>query len=185
MKLLPAVASASLAAALFFAHPHDAEAAGPITLELGGKAGVGTNPTTLPFNPYGFGLGASGGISLLGIYGGVNLVDYFGGSNAVVSAPALQYGVEAGFGITLLALTIRPQVGFGNLVFTSTAGDQSLTNNYLYVEPGITALITIGIVFVGADLNLLVVPSVDATALEAVTHTETSTTIHGQVGIRF
>src|SRR5579862_4965574 len=82
-------ASISVAAFAFCAGTlmmtRDAHALGPVDLEVGAKVGVGTNPisdqngTSTP-NPLGFGLGARGGVSFLGIYAGVQLMYYFGSS---------------------------------------------------------------------------------------------------------
>src|ERR1019366_6022326 len=51
---------------------------------FGAKAGVGTNPSSSPINPLGFGLGGRGGASFFGFYGGVDLMYYFGGSQSVL-----------------------------------------------------------------------------------------------------
>ena len=173
----------------------DAHALGPVDLEVGAKVGVGTNPSSESNAPnvMGFGLGARGGVSFLGIYGGVQLMYYFGssqdtsvlGQSFSVSEHSLLYGIEAGYGFTLLdLLTIRPQIGIGN--FTATAsfsgngaavqGSNSNSNSNLYLEPGVTGLVSLGMWFVGADANALFLPGLD--------HSTTAFTFHGQVGIK-
>jgi hypothetical protein len=168
-----------------------ASALGPVDLEIGAKAGVGTNPSSGTINPLGFGIGGRVGVAILGIYGGVNVLYYLGGSDSGVSVHTLQYGIEGGYGVKLLddILTIRPQIGLGNVTF-STSGtfagislDQS--KSYIYVEPGVTGLIALGGFFVGADANILVIPGVDEGGVPNTTKTWTAFTLHGQVGLKF
>jgi hypothetical protein len=168
----------------------DAHALGPIDLEIGAKLGEGTNPFSSGPNPLGFGLGARAGVSLLGLYGGLNVMYYFGSTDNVgpvsVSVYSTMYGIEAGYGFSLLMLTIRPQVGIGN--FTATAngnafgvsGSKSQSN--LYLEPGVTALVSFGLLFVGADANLLVLPGI--AEYSGKSQTDTAFTVHAQVGIK-
>jgi outer membrane protein with beta-barrel domain len=180
----------------------DAHALGPVDLEVGAKVGVGTNPISSTNagnvsvsspNPLGFGLGARGGVSFLGIYGGIQFMYYFGssqdtsvlGQSFSASEHSLLYGIEAGYGFTLLdLLTIRPQIGIGN--FTATAsvsgngaalqGSTSQSNSNLYLEPGVTGIVSLGMWFVGADANALFLPGAD--------HATTAFTFHGQVGVK-
>ena len=188
MNRTPLVLVAATAALLTGAFARDARALGPIDLEVGAKAGVGTNPSSGPANPLGFGLGGRGGVSFFGFYGGLNLLYYFGGSTNVagtdVSYHTLMYGLELGYNIKLAILTIRPQLGIGNAVFTAgPSGGPSTDSSNLYLEPGVTGLVSLGTVFVGADANLLLLPSV---AQGDGSHsTQTAFTLHGQVGVRF
>jgi hypothetical protein len=177
----------------------DAHALGPVDLEAGAKLGMGTNPSNNNGgpNPLGLGLGARGGVSFLGLYGGVNLVYYFGSSQSLdglsTSEHSLLYGIEAGYGIKLLGLlTLRAQLGVGNAGITgsgagSVAGasvNSSATNNYLYFEPGVTAMVSLGMWFVGADVNALLLTGVkDPTTGKS--STDTALTWHGQVGVTF
>jgi hypothetical protein len=158
-----------------------AHALGPVDLEVGVKAGVGTNPDSGggAINPLGFGLGGRAGLAFLGgIYLGGNVMYYLGGSDNGTSVHTLMYGGEAGYGFKLLdLLTIRPQVGLGNATFTASAGSVSLSNSNLYVEPGVTALVSFGLLFVGADANLLVFPGLN--------NSQAAFTLHGQVGVTF
>jgi hypothetical protein len=199
--------TASIVAAAFafgvgtFAMTRNAHALGPIDVEIGAKAGVATTPikdSGFP-NPLGFGIGARGGVAFLGFYGGVQLMYYFGGSDEVgagdqsfkVSLHTFMYGVEAGYGFTLLdILTIRPQVGVGNATFSSSAsgagavdfnaGGYSKSN--LYIEPGVTGLVSLGGFFVGADANLLWFPGLDWAPNDSA---KLSFSLHGQVGFKF
>jgi hypothetical protein len=99
---------------------------------------------------------------------------YLGGSDNGVSFNTLMYGVEAGWGLKLLEiLTIRPQVGLGNATFS--VGSASSSN--LYVEPGVTGLASLGMLFVGADANALVFPG--------LANSNVAFTLHGQVGLKF
>ncbi len=189
--------SLAVAAALF---APDAHALGPLDLEIGARAGVGTTPGGTPSgapNPLGFGLGARAGVSIIGLYGGLSFMYYFGGSaneqvpvgTSVVSASAsvhsLLYGVEGGYGSKFGPLALRGTVGVGNIATTgsfSGAGVSfpSQTNNGLYIEPGVTGIVSLGMWFVGADANVLVLPSYNnQSSLEA------AFTLHGQVGLTF
>jgi hypothetical protein len=169
----------------------DAHALGPVDLEVGAKAGVGSNPastpsgsTVSPSNPLGFGIGARGGVAISGFYGGVNLMYYLGSSQSVAGGSAsvhtVMYGVEAGYGLTLIdILTIRPQVGLGNATFSSSVDapiNLSSSKSNLYVEPGVTGIVSLGLLFVGADANLLFFPGLD--------NSQTAFTVHGQVGVK-
>lgn len=200
LSVLAAVAVATLA----LTASKDASA-GPIELELGAKAGVGSNPSSSSLNPLGFGIGARGGVSIIGIYGGLNLMYYTGGSsdtNVVVgnvhtSAHSLMYGIEGGFNFRLLddLLTLRPQLGLGNFnvsydasgnaVGVTVSGNES--KSYLYLEPSALAYLSFGNLFVGADIGFLVIPSVDERTGPTTTESKTwtSLTIHGQVGLKF
>lgn len=181
-----------LAAIAIVTSASTANALGPVDLEVGAKAGVGTSPAGEGANPLGFGLGGRAGLVLFDhLYGGVNLMYYFGGSESAgqspVASPAptsvsvhtLMYGVEAGWGFKLLdILVIRPQVGVGNATFSSSSdGGGSSSNSNLYVEPGVTGLLYLGTLFVGADANALVFPG--------LADSNAAFTLHGQVGLKF
>jgi hypothetical protein len=162
----------------------------------------GININTI--NPLGFGVGGRAGVSFLGFYGGAQLMYYFGGSQDIsvpgvsavgisvpgqsvsVSAHTLMYGVEAGYGITLIdILTIRPQIGIGNGTVSCSTSASGLLNtsggcgsqSSLYLEPGVTGLIGLGMWFVGADANVLVFTGLD--------NSKAAFTLHGQVGVKF
>ena len=184
MKRTPLAVVAAVTAVLTGSITRDARALGPVDVELGAKAGVGTNPTSSPINPLGFGLGGRGGVSFFGFYGGVDLMYYFGGSQSVagqnVSLNSLMYGVDLGYDFKIAILTIRPLLGLGNFTVSSNLGGSS---SNLYLEPGVTGLVSFGTLFVGADANLLVLPGIDEGGGNHTT--ETAFTLHGQVGVRF
>jgi hypothetical protein len=168
----------------------DASALGPVDVEVGARVGAGTNPFSAPPNPLGFGLGGRAGVSFLGLYGGLSAMYYFGESampgGLATSEHSVLYGVEGGYGIKFLGLvTVRGQVGLGNYAVSYTGMGQTTVNN-LYLEPGITAMVSFGILFVGADATLLVLPSiVDPATPNANSSWDTAFTAHGQVGITF
>jgi hypothetical protein len=187
--------------------------ASPIKAEIGAKIGYGTSPinTRLPCppsstalsalaspcnvpNPLGFGLGARAGVSFLGLYGGLAFTYYFGssqsasvsGTSGSLSDHALMYGVEAGYGLTFLIVTVRPQLGIGNFTMTTDASgalvgslgvSSSQSRSNVYFEPGVTGVIALGGWFVGADANVLVLPGMN--------QTNPAFTIHGQAGLVF
>jgi len=166
-----------------------AHALGPVDVEVAAKVGGATNPYSGgAVSPMGFGLGGRAGVVLLELlYGGVNLMYYVGSTGpdigypsptATISGHAWMYGVEAGFGVKPIdILTIRPQVGLGNATFNFSRkpGDYDVSN--LYVEPGITVLLSLGTWFVGADANALVIPG--------LAQSNAVFTAHGQVGVKF
>ena len=194
-----AVAACAFGAATF-AMTRSAHALGPVDLEVGARAGFASSPlssnngqSTGP-NPLGFGLGARGGVSFLGIYGGIQIMYYFGGSENAsvpgqsisVSTHTFMYGVEAGYGFTLIdILTIRPQLGIGNASFSGSVSGSGIfagnlansSGSNLYLEPGVTGLVSLGGWYVGADINLLFFPGMD--------NSTTSFSFHGQIGLKF
>jgi hypothetical protein len=181
-----AVPSLGLLAALLLATP-SAHALGPLDIELGGKVGYGAQTNSgAGTGPFGFGLGARGGVAIFGLYGGLNFMYYLGGSQNApdgtsVSQHSLMYGVEGGYGFKILdLLTIRGQIGLGN--FTYTAASQSW--NTLYVEPGITAFVSLGGFFVGADGGILVLPGFNPSGSTLGTPGP-ALTVHGQLGWKF
>ncbi|MGA7119046.1 MAG: outer membrane beta-barrel protein [Polyangiaceae bacterium] len=193
-------ALAVLAGASVLFSAHVASALLPLDVEIGAKVGGGTTPSNVASgatNPLGFGLGGRAGVAFLGLYGGVSIAYYFGGSEtlpivgAVVpavssSTHSLMYGFEAGYGTVLVnVLTLRAQVGIGNFTNTLEVGSVSTDSSNLYLEPGITALVSLpfGGLFVGADANVLLLPGVkDATGQS---QTVTAFTFHGQIGYKF
>lgn len=184
------VASAAFAVSTL-AFARDAHALGPVDLEVGAKVGGATNPSSVSgaTNPLGFGLGGRAGLAFLGgIYLGGNIMYYFGGSqnesvsptapSTSVSFNTLMYGGELGYGIKILdLLTIRPQVGIGNATFSASADGVSTSTSNWYLEPGVTGLIGLGLLFVGADANALFFPGLN--------NSQAAFSIHGQIGVKF
>lgn len=199
MRTASIVAAACAFGAVTFAMIPSAHALGPVDVEIAARAGFATNPVSSNNgvsspNPLGFGLGARAGVSFMGIYGGINVIYYFGGSQSVsvpgesvsLSDHTFMYGVEAGYGFTLIdILTIRPQIGVGNASFsasvngagTVTTNLGAANNSNLYLEPGVTGLVSLGGLFVGADANLLFFPGMD--------NSTTAFSFHGQIGFKF
>jgi hypothetical protein len=185
MKRIPLLVAAAAAAFLTGSIAGDAHALGPIDLELGAKVGYGTSPSNSgPINPLGFGIGGRGGVSFFGIYAGVGAMYYLGGSQTLdgekVSLHTVMYGFDLGYNFKIAILTIRPLLGIGNLTVSSSPSSGNESN--LYLEPGVTALVSLGTLFVGADANLLVLPGINT---PTGSQTETAFTVHGQVGVRF
>ena len=193
--------AAFLASSACLAVPAEAHALGPVDLEIAAKGGYAGNPGSGDPNPLGVGIGGRAGVSFLGgIYGGINLLYYFGGSSTPLpgtsaSVHSLLYGIEAGYGLTLVdILTLRAQLGVGNITVSNSlsgpplpgnvtvAGSGSVNN--LYLEPGITAMLGFGLYFIGADANLLVLPGIEKNS-DGSSSTETAFTLHGQVGVKF
>jgi hypothetical protein len=172
----------------------EAHALGPVDIEVGAKVGAATNPGAgWQLNPLGFGAGGRVGVSIFGIYGGLNLIDYIGNNAGINSAHALEFGGELGYSIKISVLTIRPQVGFGNITFSDTysgtalgfTASSSSNNASFYLEPGLTALITLGIFYFGVDANALIITAMPTNPPGGSTSTDTAFTMHGQVGLAF
>jgi hypothetical protein len=186
--ILLSVGALTTVGVLSFAN--NAAALGPLDLEVGVKAGVGTTPSNIPDgspNPLGFGIGGRAGISILGLYGGGSIIYYTGGSQNNLSVNTLMYGFEGGYGIKLLdLLTLRAQVGVGSYQISASLQGTSLpSKSNLYLEPGITGIVTLPGLgwFVGADANVLVLTGVDNGSGQS--QTDTAFTLHGQVGYKF
>jgi hypothetical protein len=169
-------------------------------------------------NPLGFGSGGRAGVVLHGLYGGIAVTYYAGasgggtfsegariipvGNSYSSSDHALMYGIEVGYGFRIFGvLTIRPQVGLGNFTLFYTQTDhinpfvqatfsptQSGSINNLYVEPGVTALVSLGMWLVGVGASVLVLPTFAepyASYSGEAPPTDTAFTTHVQVGVRF
>ena len=195
MKLFVRVAVPALVGLLAFgASENHAHALGPIDVELGAKVGVATNPNSDGPSPFGFGIGGRGGVSVFGLYGGLSAVHYFGGSkdigNVTVDASSTLLGVEVGYTIKAVpVLRIRPQIGVGNAHFSSGADGTDVTssNDHVYLEPGLSVIIPLALLYVGADANAILVPGVDSPTLSdpGATKTYAAFSIHAQVGVTF
>jgi hypothetical protein len=167
-----------------------ASALGPVGVEVGARVGGGTSTASSGPNPLGFGLGGRAGASIFNVYAGVSFMYYLGGSESTppsviaaggtggtLSAKAILYGVDIGYNISAVFLTVRPQLGIGNFVLNGKIDGISTSGHNLYLEPGVTALIPLGIWFAGADLNLLVLPG--------AAESKAGFTADGQVGLNF
>ena len=131
----------------------------------------------------------------MGFYGGLSFMDYLGESQVnqgvKESLKSVLYGVEAGYNIGLSILTLRPQLGVGNYTRSESLSGSNTSINLgappsspppnsstssLYLEPGVTGLLSLGMWIVGADANVLVLTLSGAWP---------AFTAHGQVGIKF
>jgi hypothetical protein len=191
MKCASILLCAACAGACTLAVSRSARALGPVDIEIASRVGGGTSPIKDdPINILGFGLGGRAGASILGIYGGVSGAYYFGGglspgtplSNGGISrkttVSSWLYGIQGGYSFSILALTLRPSVEVGNYVIHATlAGFPTENFSNVYIEPGVTALVGIGMWFLGADANVFLTPGLDGSQAAFVGD--------GQVGIKF
>jgi hypothetical protein len=197
-------------AALSYAIP--ARALGPVDIEIGARVGVATDPSSsLATNPYGFGFGGRAGVSIFGIYGGISGMYYLGTSSPSQGIPAAaggantahtaMYGLEVGYTLPIPLVKIRPQVGIGDSLIGMSGGladtpgtPNGVSSSNLYLEPGVLVFVPIRMMFVGADVNALILPS--ASGLTPTQNgpgeiaggsgkTYASLSVHGQVGVRF
>ena len=191
MRFLHLALPAAALALAFVASENTAHALGPVDIEAGAKVGVATNPFDGGVNPFGLGLGVRGGVSIFGFYGGLSAVHYFGAdydgplstSGDKVHYSTTLLGLELGYTISVLPLVnIRPQLGIGSVGLYASGGGTDSSDSHLYLEPGVTVLVPLGLLYVGGDVNALIIPGVDA-GTEKKTYT--SLTIHGQIGVRF
>ncbi|HEY8088143.1 MAG TPA: hypothetical protein VIF09_09865 [Polyangiaceae bacterium] len=186
MTKAPLLFASLAAAALPLAFSTSAHAMGPIDLEIGLRSGVGTTPSNFPSttpNPLGFGLGARAGVDVFGFYGGLNLMYYFGGSSNGFSDHSLMEGVDVGYNIKLAIITIRPMVSIGNFTVSSSYAGASQDHSNLYLEPGVTGLVSLGMFYIGADVNALILTGIQQT--DGSKGTDTALTVHGQLGLKF
>ena len=172
----------------------------PMRVELGEKVGASSanDPVDL-----GIGIGERVGVTFANFYAGLTLTYYVGGSGPSITVPntnfgssttfsfsehSLMYGVEAGYGITLAErVTVRAQLGIGNLIGTTTTSSLYMipgiapnapnSRSNVFLEPGITALLLLGRLFLGADLNVLAMPGME--------NAHGGLSAHGQVGLVF
>jgi hypothetical protein len=186
-SLLPVLAGAILGLAL--GTPKTAAALDALDIEIAAKAGGATNPSSTSGAPnaLGFGLGARAGVSFLDIYGGATFRYYFGGGadgttpgvgTQHLSYTSLLFGIEGGYSIGNRVIKVRPQIGLGDcIVTTSLTGQGSFPSSSVYVEPSIQGLVYFGTVLVGADAGLLLIPNLN--------NWQPAFTLNGQVGVKF
>jgi hypothetical protein len=168
------------------------------------KGGWGTT-TDQPYdgNALAAGAGVRAGVSIYGAYVGAVGFEWLGRGRG---EDAQQFGGEVGYGLHLLddLLTLRPQIGAGLLLVEgggrvaygyslpgSVAGALAPSGAILYggtavyVEPGVTALVSLGKwYFAGADVNLFVLPGA-ASAYDGSHATPVGITLHAQLGVKF
>jgi len=175
----------------------DAHALGPVDIEVGAKFGGATNPSwsTWGTDPLALGVGGRAGLVFAGgFYAGGSFMYYLGTTEGVASpctlssysCPELSIalytlmaGGELGYRLPLFdRLTIRPQVGLGNATIAASSSDgTNQSASFWYLEPGVTGLLSFGVLFVGADGNALLFPSVQ--------NSWAGFSLHAQAGVRF
>jgi hypothetical protein len=183
--------------------PRQADALGPIGVELGGQVGAGTNPVGGgSLNPLGLGLGGRAGVTWLGFYGGVNVMDYLGSGQSTsttnASAHSFLYGVEVGYDLKVLGIvTIRPQLGVGDYtIYSGTAScapspctppsaPGTIGNGSPYLEPGAVGLVSFGVLYAGVDVNALLLPWGPSSSVTSASSFDSAFTAHAQVGVAF
>ena len=171
----------------------EAHALGPVGIEVGLRVGDGTNPSgnNSGVNPFGVGLGGRAGITLFNIYAGVDIMDYLGSGDTYGGIyHAMQYGGTVGYGIKISVLTIRPQIGLGNISLSGSNNPADYpSSSTFYLEPGALAMITIGWLYFGADINALFITTEPAYGSGGNVNTNTnwpiSVAIDGQLGVTF
>jgi len=168
--------------------PRTATALGPVGIEVGAIAGGGTNPSYAP-TLLGFGVGGRAGVSLSGVYLGAGGIYYAGGSSGgptgvTDDTHTTLVGGQAGYTFRLGVLRVRPLLDLG-VAEISEAGS---TQSALYLQPGFTLLVPLGPMYVGLDLNGLLIPSHARPCFGGCVNPPTSDvglTMHGQLGVTF
>ncbi len=195
MKRAPILLLAVAAGVGALSVPRDAHALGPVDLEIGARIGGASSPFSSPANPsstnppvpnpLGFGMGARAGVSLFSFYGGLSFMYYFGGGQDFMSShysvTSTLFGFDLGYNIGIPLITVRPQLGIGNYDGSGSGAAPTFgipaSGSNLYLEPGVTGILSLGLWFVGADANLLFLPGLDGS--------QAAFTAHGQGGIKF
>lgn len=184
----------------------NAFAAGRPEFEIAAKLGGATKPVG-PANSLGFGAGARMGLEASKLYFGLTMMHYIGSdgidqperfSNTSTSFTSTLVGFELGYTFTIDPewLLVRPQFGLGVDVLhassdssalsggpngiSSVNGSSSDDQDYVYLEPGLTLILPLGVAFVAADINALLVPSGGSGSSKGVA----SLAADFQVGIR-
>jgi hypothetical protein len=131
---------------------------------------------------YNIGIGARGGVTLpMSLYLGGTILYHLGkttsDSGADFKANIWYFGGEGGYDIGAGPLTIRPYLGLGYANLRASAPDVcalgacvggSYSDGKLAFWPGVTGLVGLGSLFVGADLRyVLLVDAEDANAFSA------------------
>jgi hypothetical protein len=151
-----------------------------MSLYAGLLGGYGFTPEKHEVQPYGFGLGASAGVTLpaVPIYVGARLLWFVGatghtpspmmtttatGMTAVslkLSESYLTYGIDLGYDLELGPLVLRPGLGIGSARLNANIVDMGgvktkLDDSTLYISPAIALLFKPGLLYVGAEARYL------------------------------
>ena len=176
-------------------------------IEVAAKIGGGSPSPWVGEDPLVLGLGARAGASWRRkVYLGASFVDYFGEASSVslgscsegvnpcpparVWYHSILVGVEGGYSFEVLdTVTLRPQIGAGDMVIIADGNAvynsayvhdfvvAPATTHHVYLEPGVTFLVPVRPLFVGADVNALWLVR-DSTSSVVFT-------AHAQIGIKF
>jgi hypothetical protein len=182
----------------------DAHATGPVGFELATTVGEATNPRSGVPNALGFESGVRAGVKLFNFYGGLSFTYSFGGapdescagpvivacttSPIGVSVHSLRYGAEAGYDIYVFnRLAMRPWFGVGSLSFYQSSPVQIVVGGALqgldgmakdlYLQPGVSLILSLGHLLLGADGGMLFVPGLH--------DSNPAFTVSAQAGVRF
>ncbi|MEO8801595.1 MAG: hypothetical protein ABI551_27135 [Polyangiaceae bacterium] len=191
------VGSVVLSSTDAFARGHDHAA-----LEVGAEIGGATNPNGDGPSPLGLGIGARGGVEFYkGLYLGADAMYYFGSDadtalgttgRGTTNSHAVMFGGDLGYSLHLSLLTIRPQLGLGAASLTSfapfagnpqgnaTVDNLSVTHAHFYLRPGVVGFVSLGPLYVGADVNALIITATD----EFQNSPLAAFTMNGELGIR-
>jgi hypothetical protein len=142
-----------------------ASAAGPSAAVLVGNGFKG-DP-----NLYGIGIGVRGGVTLpvLPLYIGGTFMYHLGTTVGEIKTNVFYLGPEVGYELSLGPATIRPYLGVGYASARSSGSfcfgglgctDVSNSEGKIAFWPGVTGLVGVGPVFVGADLRYTVITDV-------------------------
>ena len=124
---------------------------------------------------YNLGIGARGGLTLpMSLYVGGTIVYHLGKTESTpagdVTANVWYLGGEGGYDLGAGPLTIRPYLGFGYANLRASAPDicvggtcvgGSNSQGKLAFWPGVTGLVGVGSLFVGADIRYVLLVDVD------------------------
>lgn len=166
-----------------------ASAVAPIDVEVGARVGGATNPIGSGYNILGFGVGGRAGVSASGVYSGLSGMYYFGGG----PFSSWLLGFDGGYSFKFYLLTVRPVVGVGSYTIQSKVSPYSIqkmmvsTVNNFYVEPGLTALLGFGLVFIGADADVFLTPGLSGQTVSGLggSNSKAAFMANGQVGVKF
>jgi hypothetical protein len=182
---------------------------GPIALhlELGVDSAYATPPIHGGTNPFGIGFGGHAGLSIDDFYVGARVVDFLGGTDVDVSYRSLLAGIEVGYDFRVHLpqqwfFAVRPQLGVGDAVVyytdpalakvdvvssasgsSSTTTSDTLTVNSLYLDPGVTATLSSGVVYLSINGSILLLPGIVYGGAEATTWISYGSRV--SVGLRF
>ncbi|HEX7663118.1 MAG TPA: hypothetical protein VF407_01340 [Polyangiaceae bacterium] len=191
------VGSVVLSSTDAFARDHDHAA-----IEAGMEVGAATKPDTDHPTPLGFGLGARAGIEFYkGLYLGADGMYYFGADadtplgttgSGHTNSHSIMLGGDLGYSFHISLLTIRPQIGLGAASITSfepfagnpqgnaTVDNFSVTHAHFYFRPGLVGFVSLGPLYVGADVNALLITATDEFSNSPLA----AFTFNGELGIR-